>query len=82
MYTTKTIQEIIYQIVINIDNSVSDNDTNAQYQQNKSYSQQDYKNYNNKDKYNDVNHNIIANAINEDNKTDKANLIEANNKAR
>ena len=40
------------------------------------------KNYNNKNKYNDVNHNIIANAINEDNKTDKANLIEANNKAR
>lgn len=40
------------------------------------------KNYNNKDKYNDVNYNLIANAINEDNKTDKANLIEANNKAR
>lgn len=79
---TKTIQDIIYQIVINIDNSVSDNDTNAQHQQNKSYSQQDYKNYNNKDKYNDVNYNLIENVIDEDNKTDIANLIEANNKAR
>ena len=79
---TKTIQEIIYQIVTSIGNSISDNHLNAQYQQNKSYSQQDYKNYNNKNKYNDVNHNIIANVINEDNQTNKANLIEANNKAR
>lgn len=40
------------------------------------------KNYNNKDKYNDVNYDLIENVIDEDNKTDIADLIEANNKAR
>lgn len=33
-------------------------------------------------KYNDVINNIIANTINEDNQTDIANLVEANNKVR